>query len=153
MKTAFITRRSFCKAGAAIAALGGTGRWLSAAQNYGGKTVSIGLQLYTIGGDVRRDMAGSFEAIAKLGYKGVEFAGFNNVAASEIQRMLKANGLQCVGCHTALNTLQGDQLDRTVEFNKIIGNPRLIVPSLSGNYTGSRGAIEEAADLFTGIAE
>jgi sugar phosphate isomerase/epimerase len=123
-----------------------------AAQNYGGKRVPIALQLYTIGADLRRDMAGSLQQVAKLGYKGVEFAGFNNVAAKEIRKMLDDNGLQCVGCHTGLNTLQGDQFDRTVEFNQTIGNPRLIAPSLSGNYTNSRTGIEEAADIFNAIA-
>jgi sugar phosphate isomerase/epimerase len=67
--------------------------------------------------------------------------------------MLDDNGLQAVGCHTALNTLQGDEFDKTVEFNKTIGNPRLIVPSLAANYTSSRMSIEGAADIFNGIAE
>ena len=61
---------------------------------------------------------GSLAAVAKLGYKGVEFAGFNNVAAKDIRKMLDDNGLQAVGCHTALNTLQGEEFDKTVEFNK-----------------------------------
>jgi sugar phosphate isomerase/epimerase len=123
-----------------------------ALQNYGAKKVPIALQLYTIGADLRRDMAGSLQRVAQLGYKGVEFAGFNNVAAEDIRKMLDDNGLQCVGCHTALNTLQGQEFDKTVEFNKTIGNPRLIVPSLSSNYTSSRKDIEDAADTFTEIA-
>jgi len=83
----------------------------------------------------------------------VEFAGFNNVAAKDIRKMLDDNGVQCVGCHTALNTLEGDELAKTVEFNKTIGNLRLIVPSLSGNYTSSRKAIEDAANTFDALAD
>ncbi len=139
-----MTRRTFFKMTAAAVAV--------AAQTYGGKNVPIALQLYTIGADLRRDMAGSLAAVAKLGYKGVEFAGFNNVAAKDIRKMLDDNGLQAVGCHTALNTLQGEEFDKTVEFNKIIGNPRLVVPSLAANYTNSRMSIEGAADIFNGIA-
>jgi sugar phosphate isomerase/epimerase len=138
-----MNRRTFLKLSATAA---------FAAQSYGGKTVPIALQLYTIGADVRRDMAGSFAAIAKLGYKGVEFAGFNNVAAKDIRKMLDDNGLQCVGCHTGLNTLQGAELERTVEFNKVIGNPRLIAPSLAATYTNSRMSIEAAADIFSELA-
>ena len=70
----------------------------------------------------------------------------------DIRKMLDDNGLQAVGCHTALNTLQGEEFDKTVEFNKIIGNPRLVVPSLAANYTNSRMSIEGAADIFNGIA-
>jgi len=150
--TAKMTRRTFLMtSGAATLAATSVGTFLSA-QDYGGKKVPIALQLYTIGGDLRRDMGGTLAAIAKLGYKGVEFAGFNNVAAKEIRKMLDDNGLQAIGCHTALNTLQGDELDRTIEFNRTIGNPRLIAPSLPGTYTSSRAAIEGAADTFNAIA-
>src|SRR5262245_7498776 len=146
-----MNRRTFFKVSTAGATLATAGHALFA-QNYGGKTVPIALQLYTIGADLRRDMAGSLAAVAKLGYKGVEFAGFNDVPAKDIRKMLDDNGLQAIGCHTALNTLQGDQFDKTVEFNKAIGNPRLIVPSLTANYTNSRMSIEGAADIFNGIA-
>ena len=153
MTTVSMTRRTFFKMSAAAATLAASGdRGLLAAQTYGGKKIPIALQLYTIGADLRRDMAGSLAAVAKLGYKGVEFAGFNNVAAKDIRKMLDDNGLQCVGCHTALNTLQGEEFDKTVEFNKAIGNPRLVVPSLAANYTNSRKSIEDAADIFNGIA-
>jgi sugar phosphate isomerase/epimerase len=150
---ASMNRRTFFKMSTAAATFAAASdRVLFAAQNYGGKKVPIALQLYTIGADLRRDMAGSLAAVAKLGYKGVEFAGFNNVAAKDIRKMLDDNGLKAVGCHTALNTLQGDEFEKTVEFNKTIGNPRLVVPSLAGNYTNSRMSIEGAADIFNGIA-
>jgi len=150
--TAFMTRRTFFTVSGAATLAAAGGRALLSAQNYGGKQVPIALQLYTISGDLRRDMAGSLAAVAKLGYKGVEFAGFNNVAAKDIRKMLDDNGLQAIGCHTALNTLQGEEFDKTVEFNKTIGNPRLIVPSLANTYTNSRMSIEGAADIFNGIA-
>src|SRR5437868_1592828 len=149
-----IDRRTFFKttAGFALFAIA-CERTLLAAQNYGGKKVPIALQLYTIGADLRRDMAGSLAQVAKLGYKGVEFAGFNNVEAKDIRKMLDDNGLKCVGCHTALNTLQGDEFQKTVDFNKTIGNPRLIVPSLSANYENSKKAIEDVADTFSALSE
>jgi len=143
-----ISRRTFFKTTAGAAALAAAGeRLLSAAQNYGGKKIPIALQLYTIGADLRRDMAGTLAQVAKLGYTGVEFAGFNNVAAADIKKMLDDNGLKCVGCHTALNTLQGDEFQKNVDFNKAIGNPRLIAPSLAASYTSSKKAIEDAADI------
>jgi len=148
----FLQRGLQIGAGAAAVAGGGAPALLTA-QDYGGKKLPFALQLYTIGGDVRRDMAGALQQVAKLGFKGVEFAGFNNLAAADIKKMLDDNGLQCVGCHTALNTLLGDEFARTVDFNRAIGNPRPIVPSLAANYTNSRQAIEGAADAFNAIAE
>jgi sugar phosphate isomerase/epimerase len=149
-----MNRRTFFQVSAGAAAIAaGSGPALLTAQDYGGKRIPFALQLYTIGADLRRDMAGTLQQVAKLGFKGVEFAGFNNVAAADIKKMLDDNGLQCVGCHTGLNTLMGAEFDRTVEFNRAIGNPRPIVPSLSSNYISSRKAIEDTADIFNGIAE
>jgi sugar phosphate isomerase/epimerase len=151
--TTSMNRRTFFRMSAATTMFAAmSDRAIFAAQNYGGKKVPIALQLYTIGADLRQDMAGSLQKVAKLGYKGVEFAGFNNVAATDIRKMLDDNGLQAVGCHTALNTLQGDEFDKTVEFNKVIGNPRLVVPSLAATYTNSKMSIEGAADIFNGVA-
>lgn len=152
--TSSMTRRTFLGVSGATAAFTVAGsREFFAVQNYGGKKVPIALQLYTVGRDLSRDMAGTLAAIAKLGYKGVEFAGFNNVPAKDIRMMLDDNGLKCVGCHTALNTLQGDQLEPTVEFNKTIGNPYLIAPSLAGNLTATRKSLEDTADFFNALAE
>jgi sugar phosphate isomerase/epimerase len=148
-----LNRRTFFTATAGTAMFAAAyDRALRAAQNHGGKKVPIALQLYTVGGDFRRDMSGTLAQIAKLGYKGVEFAGFNNAAAADIKTLLDANGLQCVGCHTGLNTLQGDEFQKTVDFNKAIGNSRLVVPSLSANYVASRKTIEDVADTFTALA-
>src|SRR5262245_46088741 len=103
-----MNRRTFLKTTAATTAFAATGASVIAAlQNYGAKRIPIALQLYTVGADLRRDMGGTLAQIAKLGYKGVEFAGFNNVEAKDIKKMLDDNGLKAVGCHTALNTLQG----------------------------------------------
>lgn len=148
-----MNRRTFLKTTVATTAFGAaSASMISAVQNYGARKVPFALQLYTIGADVRRDMAGSLAQVAKLGYKGVEFAGFNNLAAADIKKMLDDNGLKCVGCHTNLNTLQGDELQKTIDFNKAIGNPRLIAPSLPRNYTENKAAVESAADFFTELA-
>ena len=57
------------------------------------KLARIGMELYTVRGKVAADMAGTLGALAKIGYKEVEFAGYYNHAATEIRDMLKANGL------------------------------------------------------------
>jgi len=62
-----------------------------AAEDYGTKEIPIGLQLYTIGGDMRKDPAGSLAKVAQLGFKGVEFAGYPSQDAKEVRKMLDDN--------------------------------------------------------------
>ena len=45
-----------------------------------------------------------------------------------MRKLLDDNGLKCCGTHTGLDTLEGDALAKTIEFNKTIGNKFLIVP-------------------------
>jgi sugar phosphate isomerase/epimerase len=93
-----------------------------------GKKVPVGLQLYSIREACAKDLPKTLEAVAKIGYKGVEFAGYHNHSAKDLRKMLDDNGLVACGTHTALETIQPDKLQETIEFNQTIGNKFLIVP-------------------------
>lgn len=127
---------------------------LFAAEDYGGKKIPIGLQLYTIGGDMRRmGNEAALATVAKAGYKGVEFAGTLGLDAKALRKLLDDNGLKACGAHVRLEALQGAEFEKTVEFHKAIGNTRLIAPSLGGKYTSSKKALEDVADAFGEIAD
>jgi sugar phosphate isomerase/epimerase len=102
--------------------------------------------------DCERDLAGTLAAVAKMGYEGVEFAGYYGRSAAELRKMLDDLGLKCCGTHIRLDTLLGDELKRTVEFNKRLGNAFLIVPALAKERTASRSAWCETAAVFSEIA-
>ena len=96
--------------------------------------IPVGVQLYSVRDDCKNDLPGTLAALAKMGYQGVEWAGyFGGLAAADLRKMLDDLGLKSAGTHTGLQTLQGDELARTVEFNQILGNRYLIVPGLPGD--------------------
>ena len=115
--------------------------------------IPIGLQLYSVREDCARDLPGVLAAVAKMGYDGVEFAGYYGRSAQELRRMLDDNGLQCCGTHIGLDTLLGDALPATVEFNQALGNRFLIVPGLAEERRNSKAAWQETARLMNGIAD
>ena len=117
------------------------------------KKIPIGVQLYSVREDCARDLPGTLAAVAEMGYDGVEFAGYYGYSAEDLRRMLDANGLQCCGTHTGLNTLLGDALKTTVEFNQVLGNRYLVVPSLPLERRSSNSAWRETGALFSEIAE
>jgi sugar phosphate isomerase/epimerase len=98
-----------------------------------GKKIPIGLELYSVRAELPKDFTGVIEKIGKMSYQGVEFAGYYSwdKKPKELRKLLDDNGLKCCGTHTALPTLQGDQLQRTIELHKELGNKFLICPSLS----------------------
>ena len=154
MNSQSISRRTFLKSSATAAALAGIpAAALFAAESYGGNRIPFGLQLYSVRDDCAKDLVGTVTAVAKMGYKGVEFAGYYGRDAKTLRKLLDDVGLKCCGTHIGLDTLLGDALPKTIEFNQTLGNPFLIVASLPGKYTKTRQTWEEAADLFSGVAD
>lgn len=114
--------------------------------------IPIALQLYSIREACAADLPGALKAVAAMGYEGVEFAGYYDYDAPALRKMLDDLGLKAAGTHTALAPLLGDELEATVEFNQILGNPYLIVPGLPVEYTESLAAWKSTAEVFTDIA-
>jgi sugar phosphate isomerase/epimerase len=117
------------------------------------KKIPIGLQLYSVRDACAKDLPGTLDAVAKMGYQGVEFAGYYDRKAEELRKMLDDRKLKCCGTHTALSTLTGDALKPTAEFNQILGNKFLIVPSLPAENMASIAALMDTAKLLTDLAE
>jgi len=117
------------------------------------KRIPIALQLYSVRGDCARDLYGTLEKVAKMGYEGVEFAGYYDRTAEELRKMLEDLELKVVGSHLRIDMLTGDELEKTVEFNKVLGNKYLIVPSLPKEMRESKAAWIEAARLMNKISE
>jgi sugar phosphate isomerase/epimerase len=154
MKTQSISRRDFLKTSAAAAAFAGTNPTaVFAAETYGGNKIPFGLQLYSVRNECAKDLVGTVTAVAKMGYKAVEFAGYHGRDAKTLRQLLDDVGLKCCGTHLGLDALLGDNLAKTVEFNHTLGNPFLIVASLPGKYTKTRQSWEEAADRFSEVAD
>src|SRR5271157_1283236 len=97
--------------------------------------IPVALQLYSIREECARDLAGTLAAVAKMGYDSVEFAGYYEHPAEEVRAILDGVHLKAIGSHNNIKLLLGDELEKTVEFNRILGNPRLIVASLPASTT------------------
>src|SRR5438270_12463249 len=130
-----ITRRHFVRntslgvAGAAVG-LGLPGE-LRAAPPDKKRRIPVGLELYSLRVECKTDLPGMLAAVGKIGYKGVEFAGYHGRTAPELRKMLDDNGIVACGTHTPYESVLEDKLKETIEFNQIIGNKFLIVPSMS----------------------
>jgi len=146
-----ISRRTMLRFSAGMAAVCATGLPALAADEPA-KKIPIGLQLYSVRTACTNDLPAVLEAVAKMGYQGVEFAGYYGRKAPDLRRLLDQNGLKCCGTHTGWDTVQPKNWDATVEFNKTIGNKYLIVPGLPGAREASAEACKETAKMFSEMA-
>jgi sugar phosphate isomerase/epimerase len=149
------SRREFLKVTAAGAGAGFTtlGRMAASGRLAAPrpKAIPVGVQLYSVREEAAKGLPSVLEAIGKMGYKGVEFAGYYGWEKNpkSLRKLLDHNGLKCCGTHTDLDSVTGEALKATAELHHALGNKFLIVPSLSANE--ARGW-EELAKRFNEIA-
>jgi len=120
------------------------------------KPIGVGLQLYSVrrecGAEKGKGLIKVIEAVAKMGYEAVEFAGYYGWKPTDLRKLLDDNGLKCCGTHTGLDLLLGDNFEKTVALHKTIGAKFIIVPGLAGKYHKDGEAWASTAKLFNQIA-
>lgn len=121
------SRRDFLKTSTlAVTALGlSPSMW---AQSAGHPRISV--QLYSIRDDCAKDFDAALAQLAKMGFVGVEFAGYHKYSgkAVELRKKLDELKLAAAGTHIGTGSFRGDELKRTIEFHQLLGCKFLIVP-------------------------
>lgn len=115
--------------------------------------IPVGLQLWTVREECKKDFPGTIAKVAKMGYKGVEFAGFYERPAKDVRKMLDDNGLLCCGSHTQITLLSNENLAATMEFNRTIGNKFIIVPYLDRKQLNTKADWLAKAKTFNEFAD
>jgi sugar phosphate isomerase/epimerase len=64
---------------------------------------AIGIQLYTVAADMTADARGTLTALAKIGYKEVESAGFAKLSGKDFRKALDDAGLHCPSAHLSFS--------------------------------------------------
>jgi sugar phosphate isomerase/epimerase len=91
----------------------------------------VGVQLYSLRDDARRNLERTLVDIAAIGYRDVEMLGsFNNfgMPPARVREILDRNGLRAPSTHVGGNAL--DDLDRQLEDAQTLGHQYIIVASL-----------------------
>lgn len=87
------------------------------------------IQMYSIRDLGKEDLKAALTAVAKMGYTGVEFAGFYDNDPKEVRAWLDELGLTVTGTHTGIGLITPEAIEETIRVHKIIGCNDLIVPS------------------------
>lgn len=134
------SRREFLlRASAGIGAAALAPDLLSAAASRRDRIEKIGLELYSVRNEMQKDVAGTLQRVARIGYREVEFAGYFDLPPERIRELLDTNGLTSPSSHTAIE-LQERDFGEQARIAKVIGQEMLVVPSLN-----SRGFTDTAA--------
>ncbi len=117
-------------------------------------TIPIALQLYAVRAECEKNLEGCLKSVAECGYAGAEPWGYDGsslewqgLPADEIRRLYDENDLKCCGIHLTTDALRGDNLARTVAFNRILGNRFLIIAMDQARMKTLAGVMELAGIL------
>jgi sugar phosphate isomerase/epimerase len=105
-----VSRRSFMAATAAAGCTAATAALAASARRhrfFASHDLPIGLQLYTLGDAPDKDLDGTLQAVAKIGYRTVEGVGYMNRTAAEFRAALDRAGLSCPSTHVPLQAGNG----------------------------------------------
>lgn len=123
-----------------------------AANPYG---MPVGLQLYTVRDHLAKDIEGTFERVAAIGYKVVELGGtftFYDRKPAELKRMLANAGLTPLSTHFTQDQLKTG-LEKQIADAKECGIRYVGLASLDGDDRKSLDAIKRDADWFNQVGE
>lgn len=95
----------------------------------------IGLGLYTLRNELAKDVKGTLERVAKIGYKKIEPFGIDGekvfgLSAKEIKQLCDDLGLEFVSGHVSPDVFMGD-FEKAMEFFKTTGQEYAVWPWLS----------------------
>ncbi len=146
-----VDRRTFLETASTVtAATLLTGRFAWAADEH--KLDQIGLELYTVRGEMKKDFHGTLAQVAAIGYKQVEFAGYFKHTPQQVRDALDKNGLTSPACHVDWKVL-GDNWPAQIESAKVIGQSYIICPWIPEKIRKQPGGWKLAVDTFNRCGE
>jgi sugar phosphate isomerase/epimerase len=121
-----LTRRAFLGMTAALP-------FAAAALKAAAKNVPVGLELYSVRGELAKDLPGTITAVGKMGYEVVEFyapyLNWTTETAKDVRKRLDDLGVKCHSTHNSGPSFTEDGLKKAIELNQIIGSKYLIMSS------------------------
>ena len=140
------SRRHFLKI-AGVAAAAPWQRILAQSRRVG----NIGLQLYSLRGEMGQDFEGTLDRLAELGFKEMEFAGYFDKSPAAVRRILDGFGMTSPAAHIQLSAIR-ENLEREIETAATIGQKYIVVPSIPANER-SIDDYQRHADLLNRAGE
>lgn len=100
-----------------------------------------------------KDFFKTLEAVADMGFEGVEFAGYYGKSAGEIKDKLRDLGLDIAGAHESIQRMSGDELEKTLRYNKELGNNKIVIPWLPPEMRADKRGWINSARLISEMAD
>lgn len=159
------SRRTFIKSGAALIAAAAVmpGEVLAAKKR---KKGIIGVQLYSVRDEMRKDPLGSLKQVAAMGYEYVEHANyvdrkFYGYTPQEFRKVLDDLGLKMISGHTVMGRQHWDEARKdfsdswkyTVDDAAVLGQRYVVSPSMDNSMRSKYDDFMHYMEIFNKCGE
>ena len=117
--------------------------------------IPMGIEMYSVRDELKKDPQGTVRAIAAMGYQGLEFYApyfeWSHAQAKEMKKLLDDLGIRCFSTHNDASYLDKDHIQNAIDLNLNLGSKYVVMassqpkPGLDG-WKGIAEALNFAAD-------
>ena len=98
------------------------------------KRMPIGIELYSVRGEMAKDLPGTLKEVAKIGYRVVEYPSmffkWTPAYAKDVRAQMDDLGMRCPSTHNGFESFSSpENLARAIELNQILGCRLLVLAS------------------------
>lgn len=119
------------------------------------KGAPIGLELYSVREEMKKDLLGAVRRVGQMGYEGVEFYSpyfeWTPEYAKEVRKVLDESKLKCWSTHNGSKSFDSENVQKAIDLNGIIGSKYVVMAS-AGRVEGLDGW-KKVADKLTAAQE
>ncbi len=129
------------------------------------KEKEIGIQLWSVREDMKKDPAATIAKLGEIGYAYVEAAGYNDgkfygMEPEAFKVLLKKNGMEMRGSHTGINLPKEGEWDQAMEWwknciaaHKAAGAEWIVKPSMGRESYEDLAILKKYCDYYNTIGE
>lgn len=97
------------------------------------KSIPLGLELYSVRGELKKDPEATVRAVAQMGYQGVEFYApyfeWSESQTKQMKKLLDDLGIRCFSTHNDSSYLSPEKIGRARDMNLILGSKYIVMSS------------------------
>jgi sugar phosphate isomerase/epimerase len=95
--------------------------------------IPVGLELYSVRGELKRDPEATVRAVAQMGYECVEFYApyfeWSETQAKQMKKLMDELGIRCYSTHNDHAYLEPDKINKARDLNLILGCKYVVTAS------------------------
>src|ERR1700749_2253366 len=124
MKTQTFSRRTFV-------AFSATVPWAWRAAANPAATIPMGLEMYSVREELKKDPQGTVRAVAQMGYQGLEFYApyfeWTPAQAKDMKKLLDDLGIRCFSTHNDSSYFNKEKIQQAADLNAILGSKYMVM--------------------------